>query len=260
MNDNFCAVVNRDEHVPMKINRVFDSCCDRECLKNIPVILNGDLPNNINLVKARCVTVSDVNIDVEPVPFNKGYFSVEITYTFDVEILAYERASDTPRHIKGIAYETRSSILFGGESGVKTFTSTGKSTATVDTGTCGSVSLPIARVSVVEPIVLDAKIGTVTATSSCCCDFDPRDLGSKRTVLLTLGLFSVVELTRPVTMMVLAGDYAVPKRECTQNKGTDSPCDIFDRIKFPIEDFSPSAIDAIDFSSCKCGCNECKCD
>ena len=44
--------------VPIKVNRVFDSCSDRECIANDPVILdNGELPCNVQLVKSKCVRV-----------------------------------------------------------------------------------------------------------------------------------------------------------------------------------------------------------
>ena len=59
--------------VPVKVNRVFDSCSDRDCISNVPVILDaGELPSDIQLVKCRCVRVADVCMRLEPVPFNRG--------------------------------------------------------------------------------------------------------------------------------------------------------------------------------------------
>jgi hypothetical protein len=49
----------------------------------------------------------------------------------------------------------------------------------------------------------------------------------------------VVELTRPVTMTAAAYPYRVPTKTCSAE--TDSPCEIFNRLTFPSEEFAPSA-------------------
>ena len=101
---------------------------------------------------------------------------------------------------------------------------------------------------VVEPIVLETRIGTVCCNDDMC----ENKCQKKRTVIMTLGLFSVVELTRPVTIMVPCYEYSIPKKECRCER--DTPCDIFDKIKFPTEEFSPSAIETD--NSCGCGFDE----
>ena len=53
--------------VPVKVNRVFDSCSDRDCFSNVQILMDGgELPANVTMVKSRCVRVSDIcmNIDV----------------------------------------------------------------------------------------------------------------------------------------------------------------------------------------------------
>lgn len=71
---------------------------------------------------------------------------------------------------------------------------------------------------------------------------------------MTLGLFSVIELTRPVTVMVPTFDYTIPTKEC--NIDTETPCAVFDKMRFPTEEFSPMTLS--DNSSenhigCECG-------
>ena len=79
--------------VPIKVNRVFDSCSDRDCFSNIQILMDGGaLPENITMVKSRCVRVSDICMNIEPVPFNRGFYSIDLTYTFRIEFMAYERA------------------------------------------------------------------------------------------------------------------------------------------------------------------------
>ena len=56
---------------------------------------------------------------------------------------------------------------------------------------------------------------------------------AQRNIFVTLGLFSVVELTRPVTIMVPTLDYTIPRKDCCSD--SDSPCEVFDKLKFPEE-------------------------
>ena len=37
--------------VPIKVNRVFDSCSDRDCFSNIQILMDGgELPANVTMV------------------------------------------------------------------------------------------------------------------------------------------------------------------------------------------------------------------
>ena len=75
--------------VPVKVNRVFDSCSDRDCFSNVQILMDGgELPANVTMVKSRCVRVSDICMNIEPVPFNRGFYSIDLTYTFRVELMA----------------------------------------------------------------------------------------------------------------------------------------------------------------------------
>lgn len=235
-----------NDYVPIKVNRIFDSCSDKDCLSNIQVTLEeGELPENINIVKSRCVKVEDVCINVEAIPFNRGFFSIDITFTFSIEILAYEKACGAATAYKGTAFATKNCILYGSESATKTFFSNDTESVGDTNECCVTVNLPTASVSVVEPIVLETKIGT-----SCTTNVEKTEANeqNKRSVIVTLGLFSVVELTRPVTIMVPTVDYTIPKKECCAD--TDSPCEIFDKLKFPESEFSPVTIN----DSGICGC------
>lgn len=238
------------EAIPVKVNRIFDSCSDRDCLSNVPVILDsGELPGNIHLIKTKCVRVADVSMRLEPVPFNRGFYNIDLTFTFRVELLGYTHGCECPQLLTGTVYASKSCILFGSESNTQTFFSDGCRIGAMD-ACCEVVNLPTANVQVVPPIALETKIGNVCRASengaeNCC--------SSVRTVIMTLGLFSVVELTRPVTVMVQAFDYNIPSKECCLD--TESPCAVFDRMRFPAEEFSPvtlqqeSSFDSSDHAS-----------
>ena len=56
-------------------------------------------------------------------------------------------------------------------------------------------------------------------------------------MLVTLGLFSIVQMERDVQILIPAYDYCIPKRECECN--TQNPCDTFQNIDFPVDEFFP---------------------
>ena len=76
------------EAVCIDAGRVYDSCCDRDCLEDLRCYF---LPADQSLiqralsVRARSAEVINVYIDVEPVSFNRGYYSCDLTFFFLVE-------------------------------------------------------------------------------------------------------------------------------------------------------------------------------
>lgn len=224
---------NCNEAMPIKVNRVFDSCSDKDCVSGVQVNLKKELPESVTLVKTKCITISKVCVSTEPIPFNKGFYSVDITFNFDVELAAYESNCCAPSVICGTASVSKSCILYGSEANTKTFTSEGEVIGSTDKCCC-TVNLPTAIVQTVSPIVLESKVAPICGGCECspseCCN-------ASRGVLLTLGLFYVVELVRPVTIMVKTMPYTIPQKECCSDNA--DPCEVFGKIKFPVEEFSP---------------------
>jgi len=257
MVENFDRRPGTRDAVPIKVNRVFDSCSDRDCLTGVPVILDcGELPCGVQLVKSKCVRVADVCMRVEPVPFNRGFYNIDLTFTFRVELLAYTCACDQPKVLHGTAYASKSTILYGSEASTQTFYSTGCQVGTSDE-CCEVVNLPTASIQVVPPLALETKIGTVCRQCDSCQK--PDNLPpTMRTVIMTLGLFSVIELTRPVTIMVPTFDYTIPTKECCAD--TETPCAVFDKMRFPTEEFSPMTLTDADDNRPGGGRPGCGCD
>ena len=225
--------------VPVKLDRVFDSCSDKDCITNLQVMLEGgELPAQYTSVKTRCVSIDNICMSVEPIPFNRGYYTVDITYTFGVELLCYTRTCEAPAVMHGMASASKSVILYGSESNTKTYFSNGARIG--DTNSCCDVvNLPTASCQCVDPIALETRICVLPPMPPLNSQEPPQMPAPRRTVVLTLGVFSVVELTRPVTMSVAAYPYQVPSKTC--NGDTDSPCEVFSRLNFPTEEFVPSA-------------------
>ncbi|MBR7037754.1 MAG: hypothetical protein IKI21_00680 [Oscillospiraceae bacterium] len=240
------------DSVPVKVERVFDSCSDRDCLTNVPVVLDdGELPANIQLVKCRCVSIDDVCMRLDAVPFNRGFYNIDITFTFRVELLAYTRACETPEVMTGTVYASKNAILYGSESNALTFSSDGTSLGEPNE-CCGVTNLPTCHVQVVPPLALETRIASVACPGDPAICPDPDLQTTVRTVVMTLGLFSVIELTRPVTMLVPTYDYTIPTKECTA--GTEAPCAVFDKMRFPTEEFSPRSLTDSDTLP---GCDTC---
>ena len=231
--------------VPVKLDRVFDSCSDKDCITNLQVSLEcgGELPPQYTSVKTRCVSIDNICMTVEPIPFNRGYYTVDITYSFGVELLCYTRSCDPPAVLRGTASASKSVILYGSESNTKTFFSNGAHIGDTN-ACCETENLPTASCRCVDPIALETRICVLPpfphpgALLSQDIPEQPA-AAPRRTVMLTLGVFSVVELTRPVTVMVSAYPYQVPSKPCAAD--TDSPCEVFSRLNFPTEEFSPAS-------------------
>ena len=241
--------------VAIKADRVFDSCSDKDCITNLQVMLEcGELPEQFTSVKTRCCSIENVCMSVEPIPFNRGYYSVDVTYTFGVELLAYDRSCDNPTMLRGTASASKSVILYGSESSTKTFFSNGARVG--DTNCCCEiVNLPTASCQCVDPIVLETRIAMMPMPPMPLMPPQqgmPMPPSPCRTVVLTLGVFSVIELTRPVTMMVAAYPYNVPSKSCS-NADTDSPCEIFSRLSFPTNEFLPQLPESPGGGCCNAG-------
>lgn len=249
------------EAVCVEVERIYDCCEDKDCLQDLPVTLDSGvvIGEGVTIVKSKNVEVTDASIHIEPVPFNKGFYSVDITYTFRVTLDTYETASSTPVTVTGTSVFTKKVILYGSQGNTKTFSSDGTSTNAVAAGCTCFGTLPKARVQVVEPIVLDSKLVTkyccdTSSTElenpcSCCCETRRIICG----VAITLGLFSIVQLTRTVSVTIPIYDFCIPQKDCNCGISTESPCEMFDKIQFPTDVFFPPALDA-DTPPCGCEC------
>lgn len=236
------------EAVCIDAGRIFDSCTDKDCLTDLQVFFTDRIQpvlDNALSVKAKEVEILTVYLDVEPVPFNRGFYAVDITFFFKVTVAAYTSPTMPPAMVSGVAAFAKKVILYGSEGNVKVYSS-------CDPRNCcehDNTNMPKATISVVEPMVLDCKLVEfcpgrsldcgVTLPSAICSRFEGEFDGCqpKKVVLVTLGLFTIVQLERSVQMMIPAYDYAVPDRESTNT--TDDPCEVFRKIKFPVNQFFP---------------------
>lgn len=223
--------------VPVRLERIFDSCSDKDCITDLQVTLDDciELPPQYTSVKTRSISIDDICMSVEPIPFNRGYFTVDMTYTFGVELLCCTRNGEPPAVMRGVASASKSVILYGSESNTKTFFSSGTMNANTNCG-CDTANLPTVSCRCVDPIALETRICVLPQPAQE--QLQSSAAAPRRTIVLTLGVFSVVELSRPVTMTVAAYPYQVPTKSCSGE--TDTPCEVFSRLNFPTEEFAPA--------------------
>lgn len=255
-----------NEAVCIDTKRIYDSCVSKDCLEDLRVTFfcrSQRLIDDAVTVKCRECKIVSVSIDVEEVPFNRGYYSVDITFYFRLCFDTYSAPCTAPEVAVGFTKFTKKCILYGSDGDVKVFTSNPVS-EDLDCPEAPQYSNPTAKVQAVDPVILSCD---VVDCCDCCvpiCSSFPQTIlnsisdsipsaGSAKAVLVTLGLFSIVQMERDVQMLIPAYDYCMPDRECTCN--TQNPCDTFRSIEFPVDEFFPPERSG---NSCKpsCDCDE----
>lgn len=275
------------EMVCIDTYRVLDSCRDKDCFENVRVYLTDygqELIDRVTAVRAKCAGVVWSYIDIDTVPFNRGFY--QLTIKIYVKIISEVCvAPGNIQEIDGIAVVEKKVILFGSEGNVSIFKSTGGCSGFCAPGHGGhhqsmSNNLPIAVLETVDPIILNSKIVEPKECNSCCvcccccadevpegvcstlsgniCD---RDDCNKLTV--SLGFFSVVRIERPAQYLINAAEYCVPDKECVMAE-EDDPCKLFRSMSFPVNEFCPPSVgrlacdsDPIKPSRGGCGCGSC---
>jgi hypothetical protein len=234
------------EAVCINAKRIYDSCSDKSCLSDLQVHFTGLAQAKIDAacsVKCKSVSVMNVMTEVEAVPFNTGFYSVDMTYHFLVTVEVSAGGISMPQRVDGVACYNKKVILYGSEGKTKMFCSDQQ----MPVSRCADV-FPQACVQVASPIVLASKLCDSADLAKepyieipqCIKEqfegnFENAD-GAK-TVLVSVGLFSIVHLQRNVQVMVPAYEFKVPDKECIFT--TDDPCEIFSKIKFPTGEFFP---------------------
>ncbi len=259
------------ELVCLEASRVLDSCRDRDCFEEVGVYLTDfgqEIIEHTGNVRVKCANISWTSITVDPVQFNRGFYAVNVRFYVTLRFEAC--VGGRSQEFEGVTALEKKVILFGGECGVATYHS-GNSSDSCDLSpaVCDS-GLPTATVDVASPVLLDARIAEEKdcCFKACCCAEEIPECacrsigaplsgrGGNRVLLVSLGIFSVVRLTRPGQYLVNATEYSVPDKECSCDE-EKSPCCLFRTMEFPTEDFCSAAY-APKATACRdkgCGCS-----
>lgn len=239
------------EEVCLNVQRIYDTCKDKDCFSDLRVYLNPQdqkiVDNAIN-VKAHKAELIWTSVDLDPVPFNNGFYSVNMMFYFLLEFEIYT-GMGRPVIVTGLATCNKTVILFGSEGNSVTYSSK-YSKDDEYARTKSTKNMPIAQVDVVEPIVLNAK--TIATKSNCCCETDLQTLPncvqccfeegltatSERNLVVTIGVFSIVRIVREVQIVIPSAKFNLPDKEC-KPIDNDEPCTYFERLSFPTNEFFP---------------------
>jgi len=239
-------------------DKVYDSCKDKDCIEDARVYFScadQELIDRAISVKSKKAEVIWAYPDVEAIPFNCGYYTVDTTFYFKIT-LEVCLGHGKPVCVDGLAVFSKKVVLFGSEGNAKIFSSqySTEKSCFADGG-WQKTNLPKAVVEVVDPLIL-----AVNTKEICDCDdkcmcvhFDLSSVpecvlnifddtltqgNERKQVYVSIGLFSIVKLERTVQLLIPAYDFCVPQKECDTSYDCN-PCDLFEKIGFPFDEFFP---------------------
>jgi hypothetical protein len=241
------------EAVCIHTRKIFDSCRDKDCVEDLrlyPATSSQAAIDRAISLKAGQAELLYTYIDVEPVGFNRGSYTVDVRYFYRVTADAFVGTA-RPVPICGLAIFDKRVILFGSEGNAKIFSSKTVLDG-LDQPLLEKNNLPTAVVESVDPLILGMKL---VDRGDChphdCCDGAdiplaiasafPEELyfgGDGKRVYVTLGQFSIIRLERDSQLLIPAYDYCVPSKECTGGSEED-PCAVFRNVQFPMDEFFP---------------------
>lgn len=249
-------LANIREAVGIHVEKIYDSCKDKDCIENARVIFDCLSEHEVHVineafnVKVRTAEVKDVITDIEAVPFKRGFYTVDVKFIIVVTLDFFTRGN-TPggrgeciqvTTILGTISFDKKVILFGSEGGVKIFKSLyqPRELDVQSNSELQQSNLPFAKIEVAEPIPLAAKIKGILDKLYEDEAEDSRRPGpilTKR-VYVTVGLFSIVSLARMIPLLIPAFDFSYPHKHCVGST-EDDPCGLFDTFDFPFDEFYP---------------------
>ena len=241
------------EAVCIHTRKIFDSCKDKDCIEDLrfyPTQSSKCVIDRAISLKAGKAELINVYIDVQPISFNRGFYTVDVRYFYRVTADAFVGAA-RPVEVSGLCVYDKRVILFGSEGAAKVFTSESCCEGYEEHAYLHN-HLPCAVVEAVNPLVLGMKLVDVCECRPCDCELTEIppcvcacfgcDLcfhNDGKRVYVTLGQFSIIRLERDTQLLIPAYDYCVPETECACGNCDDDPCEIFRHVRFPVDEFFP---------------------
>lgn len=236
-----------NEEICVNVQKIYDTCKDKDCLSDMRVYLcpnDQTLIDNAVSIRARNAELIWTSVSLEAVPFNKGFYGVDMMFYFKTGFEVYT-GSSRPSIVEGLSFYNKKVILYGSEGSTTTFSSNACGNG------CRAGNLPVAEVEVVDPIVLNTRV--VNPSCNCCCsEYEALNLPERvaavfpegltdvagRKLVVSLGLFSVVRIVRDVQVRIPSAKFSLPEKECTAPH-EEEPCSFFEKLNFPTNEFFP---------------------
>ena len=255
-----CDLRGIREAVCVHTDKISDSCLAKDCIEDLQVYLTVPSQQALDCAvsaKARYVELLHVGVHVETVPYSTGYYTVDLTFYYRV-IADASAAGGRPTTVTGLAIFSKRLVMFGGETSARSFSSrSGVSCLCKQAIQAGNV--PEAIVEVVDPMILGSRVQEVCSCN--CCPPSPPVIpeailgcfeeqlvldGKSKRLLVTIGQFSIARLERSTQLLIPTFDYCIPSKTCKNvgSSNTESPCEVFGQIEFPMDAFFPSKADS----------------
>ena len=241
--------------------RIYDSCRNQECLEDLKLLVTDEgqrILDSASAIRVKALKVLWTKIDTEEMPFNKGYFQINIRYWFHC-VLDCCTGMGTGQDVAGLCVFDQSVLLFGGEGNVSVF----KSDIRPDSFCPAefpvihqSTNHPRAVVEVAEPVALRLNVlpcGEAQNFGTCYCSLSQIPDGvaacfagrftepssQSKVCFLSMGLFSLVRIERPAQLVVPACDSCIPSKNGECELPYTDPCALFRSMEFPVSEFYP---------------------
>ena len=229
------------EAVCIHTKKIYSSCRDKDCVEDLrvfPTRTSQGYIENAFSIRPKSAELLYAGVNVEEITFNRGYYTVDVTYFYRVTGECVPNA----KIVTGLCVFNKRVILFGSEGSVKVYTSDGEITTQADQ--------PVGVVEAVDPIALSMQL----TEKDCAAPLDripevpanilaafPEELvltDCKRLWYATPGPLSIIRLERDSQLVIPVYNYCIPENECV-GTSDDDPCTLFGRIRFPVEEFYP---------------------
>ena len=245
--------------------KITDACRDKDCIEDLRVYLTTGsqaLLDSCASVRVRCAELLYSSIEVEPVAFDRNHYCIDVTFYYRILADAVVGAG-RPAALHGLAVFSKRAVLCGEDSCAHIYRSDTR-IGGPDGITRIQANRPTAVVEVLDPMVLSSKVRDIcdcpctdsTAVQIPCYTqslFDEELVlsGDKRRLFVTLGQFSIIRLERSAQLIVPVLDYSLPTKDCSDTIGcAEDPCEMFSRIPFPTQQFTPRGCDAEQKDNC----------
>ncbi|MBO6126545.1 MAG: hypothetical protein J6P21_00880 [Clostridia bacterium] len=231
------------ESIIVNTKRVYDSCATKDYLENLRCYFTETnqsiIEQSVN-IKVRTASIIDVEVNIEPISFRKGFFSIEQNFYFDIGIEASLVKSSN--NLNALCIFSKNMTMFGSDSSTKIYSSDKNFSEQ------NQNNIPTAVVQVSNPIILSSSLNDVTYAEDLgkvpvIPDYIINYFGGNLVYLnvskyvnVTMGLFAITHVERSVQMLIPSYDFGRPVKEC--NNGINSR-EEFDNMNFPLDNFFP---------------------
>ena len=247
------------EAVCIHTKKIYSSCRDKDCIEDLrfyPTATAQSVLSTAQGLRGGSAELIYTFVDVEPVNFNRGYYTVDMHFFYRITLQALN-GSTRYTEIEGLATFDKRVVLFGSESGAKIYSSIPEANA-IDAPLNLTANLPTAVVEVVDPMILGSRVQEVCACNCCTSDTPqiPQGIldcfeeelvlgGECKRLLVTVGQFSIARLERSTQLLIPSFDYCIPSKSCPNVSGAadENPCEVFSQIDFPMDAFFPGKND-----------------